>query len=606
MPKRMFPASMRWLTALSLALLAATTFAQQPDVIQERMKKDIYFLASPECEGRGVDTKGINVAADYIANQIKQAGLKPGGKDGTYWQPFTIAAGGKGAVKGDSSFTLTGPAGQTVALQFDKDFQVLPGLGSGKVESPIVFAGYGLTVPAANYDDFKDLDVKGKIVVVIRRVPRWDNEALPFAGDKNAHAGLETKIANCEKNGAAAVIVVNDRSEVADGDKFMAAGSLKLKAGIPVAQLRRGVLDTMLVSAKGTPTLDVEKDIDRDLKPRSGLITGWSGTLATTAKVASFSVKNIVGTLEGAGPLANETIVVGAHYDHLGFGLGKKGEKIYPGADDNGSGSTTIMELARRFGAIKNRQGRRLVFVWFSGEERGLLGSKHYCEDPMFPLESTAAMVNLDMVGRLKEGMNPELYAEGFDTGKGLKELLDKLNEEFGFKIVGPHKQQIYGRSDQASFYRKNVPGVFFFTDFHPDYHKTGDTPEKINVAGMAKVASLAEKLVAHLSTAPQRPEYIAGVIKAKGFTKAVAGKLNLTYDPADKSDGVLVESVVAGGAAAKGGILAGDRITAFDSTPIPNPTAYLSAVQQLRPGVAVTITVKRKDMELKLKVMPE
>jgi hypothetical protein len=364
----------------------------------------------------------------------------------------------------------------------------------------------------------------------------------------------------------------------------------------------------MLVSGKGTPLIEVEQDIDRDLKPRSGPITGWAAAFGTTAKVTSYNVKNIIGVVPGAGPLADETVVVGAHYDHLGYGLQKKGDKIYPGADDNGSGSTTVMELARRFGAQKNRQGRRLVFMWFSGEERGLLGSKHYADNPIFPLEKTAAMVNLDMVGRLKDGDNPELYAEGFDTGKGMKDLLDKLNLEFNFKIVGPHKQQIYGRSDQASFYRKGVPGMFFFTDFHPDYHKTGDTPDKINVAGMAKVASLAEKLIAQLAATQDRPEYVAGVIKAKGFggQKATAGKLGLTPDATDKGNGVLVEAVTAGGAAAKAGVMAGDRITAIDTTPIPSVSAYLTAIQALRPGTAVEITLQRSGKDMKLKVVPE
>jgi hypothetical protein len=362
----------------------------------------------------------------------------------------------------------------------------------------------------------------------------------------------------------------------------------------------------MMVAADGKKLIDIETDIDRDLKPRSAVLAGWSANMTTAVKTsAGIPAKNIIGTLEGAGPLAKETIVVGAHYDHLGL----KGKNLYAGADDNGSGSTTIMELARRFGAIKDRQGRRLVFIWFSGEEKGLLGSKHYVSDPIFPLASTAAMVNLDMVGRLKEGPNPELYAEGFDTGKGLNELLTKLNADFGFKIVGPHKQQIYGRSDQASFYTKGVPGVFFFTDFHADYHKPGDTPEKINVAGMAKVAGLAEKLVATLLTAPERPEYVAGVIKKGGGkgAKQPVGKLGITLDSEDKSDkGVLIGEVAANGPAAKAGILVGDRIKSINGTPTPTVTTYLSIGLQLRPGTAVDLVVLRKDMEMKLKVTPE
>jgi hypothetical protein len=611
MAKRSILAPWRVLTFVGvLALAAASTYAGD-DVVQARMKKDIFFLASEECEGRGVGTKGIDKAADYIVNQITQAGLKPAGKDGTWFQPFTIGKGGAPA-QGTGTITLKGPTGQTVELKAGTDYRVLNVSATGKADADVVFAGYGLSVDGAGYNDFKGIDVKGKVVVVLRRVPRWDNQAAPFGGDRDKYAGVEKRIENSELNKAAAVILVNDRSEVAGGDTFTAAAGTR-QSSIPVVQLKRGLLDTMLVSGNGTKLSEVEADIDRDLKPRSTPIKGWSANLSTTAATATAGIpcKNIIGTLEGAGPLAKETIVVGAHYDHLGFGQGKTpGKNMYPGADDNGSGSTTIMELARRFGAMKNRQGRRLVFIWFSAEERGLLGSKHYVSEPLFPLESTAAMVNLDMVGRLKEGKEPELYAEGFATGKGLNELLEKLNADFGFKIVGPHKQQIYGRSDQASFYNKGIPGMFFFTDFHADYHKPGDTPDKINVPGMAKVAGLAEKLVAYLTTVQQRPEYVAGAInkgKGGGAKKQAVGKLGVTPDAADKSDkGVLIEAVAANGPAAKGGMMAGDRIIAINGTPTPTTTAYLSIIQSLRAGTVAEVTVQRKEMELKLKITPE
>jgi hypothetical protein len=259
---------------------------------------------------------------------------------------------------------------------------------------------------------------------------------------------------------------------------------------------------------------------------------------------------------------------------------------------------------------MKDRQGRRLVFIWFSAEESGLLGSKHYAANPIYPLDKTVGMVNLDMVGRLKDVESPELYAEGFNTGKGLKDLLDKLNGDFGFKIVGPHKQGIYGRSDQASFYAKGVPGVFFFTDFHTDYHKPGDTADKINVAGMAKIAGLTEKIIAHLATTPDRPEYVPGAIaKGKGLPAGKKGgaKLSLTPDYADKAEkGVLVEAVAEGGAAAKAGIMAGDRIVSIDGKATPNVNLYTQVLTQLQPGTAVEVLILRNDKELKLKVTPE
>src|SRR5262249_44178628 len=162
---------------------------------------------------------------------------------------------------------------------------------------------------------------------------------------------------------------------------------------VPVLQLRRSMFDAMVMSAKGQSLVNLEKDIDRDLKPRSGPLTGWSATLTATLKRPVYACKNIIGVVEGSGPLANETVVIGAHYDHLGYGgfgsLAKEPavKEIHPGADDNGSGTTTIMELARRYAAMKDRKGRRLVFIFFSGEERGLKGSQHYCnKEPLYPL----------------------------------------------------------------------------------------------------------------------------------------------------------------------------------------------------------------------------
>ncbi|HEV3021180.1 MAG TPA: M28 family peptidase, partial [Pirellulales bacterium] len=497
-------------TAL-MALAAATTFAGDNGTA-ERMKKDITFLASDVCEGRGIDTQGINKAADYIADQLKQAGLKPGGKNGTYFQPFTVDDG-MSKVEDDNTFTLRGPLGQEIALKLGKDYQALPMSSGGMVSAPVVFAGYGVQAKSPDYDDFKGIDVAGKIVVVLRRVPRWDSEAAPFAADKEKFAGLEAKIATCKLNKAAAVILVNDRSEAAAGDKlsFLAGGG---PSDLPVLQLRRNVFDMILTSSTGNRLVDVEMDIDRDLKPRSGPLPGWTASLKT--KRLSYACKNIIGVLEGSGPLADETVVVGAHYDHLGFGgKGSKTKAIHPGADDNASGTTTVMELARRFGALKNRQGRRMVFMLFSGEERGLLGSRHYCnKEPLFPLENTVAMLNLDMVGRV-DAKEPKLIVQGDDSGKGFKQLIDKLNSDVGFTLERRNTE--FGRSDRASFYAKKIPVVFFFTGLHGQYHRPTDTADLVNFAGMAKVATLAEKLLAQFAGETQRPEYVQLALGGKG-----------------------------------------------------------------------------------------
>jgi len=610
MRQRPIPTPWRLLTALGIVALAVATAFGGDDAVQERMKKDLFFLASDECEGRGIDTQGINKAADYIVNELKQAGLKPGGKNGAFFQPFSVSQG-DGEVKGVNTLTLRGPGGKTIELKIDRDFKVLPLSASGTVTAPLVFAGYGLTVPSANYDDFKGIDVAGKVVVVLRRVPRWDDKAAPFGGDKEAYAGYERKIGNGELNRAAAVILVNDQSEMAAGDKFM-DGKGALAAGVPVVQLKRAQLDTMLTSGNGTPLTDLEKDIDRDLRPRSGPITGWSATLTMTVQRTTYACKNIIGVLEGSGPLAGETVVLGAHYDHLGFGgrgsLAKDENKkqIHPGADDNASGTTTVLELARRFAAIKERKGRRLVFMLFSGEERGLLGSKHYCnKEPLFPLESTVAMVNVDMVGRLKD-QEPKLWVGGVATGKGLEPLVEKLTGEFGFELK-PTKAG-YGPSDHDSFYRKKVPVLFLFTGYHEDYHRPTDIAARVNIPGMMKVAALTEKLVTHLATEAQQPEYvhIAAPVE-KGGGGPPGAKMRLIPDYSDESNkGVVVDSVVEGGPAAKGGIQPGDRIIAIKGQPTPNVNAYMATMQQQKAGVPLEVMVQRKGQEIKLTVTPE
>jgi hypothetical protein len=600
----------RVLTVLGFLVLAAATSLADDAAVQERMKKDIFFLASDECEGRGVDTKGINRAADYIVSQLQNAGLKPGGKGGSWYQPFTLSEG-TGKVEGTNTFTLRGPLGQEIELTMDKDFKVLPMSGNGQVTAPLVFAGYGIQAKSIGYDDFHDLDVAGKIVVVLRRVPRWDNDAAQFGGHKEAYAGLEAKIGNCEANKAAAIILVNDRSEAVGGDKFAAfPGGGASSGGVPTVQMRRALLDKILTSSKGISLIELEKDIDRDLKPRSGPLAGWTASLQTNLKRQTYECKNIVGVVEGSGPLANETVVIGAHYDHWGYGGAgslaedKNKKQIHPGADDNGSGTTTILEVARHFAAMKDRKGRRLVFIWFSGEERGLIGSRFYCnKEPLFPLASTVAMVNLDMVGRLNKD-EPKLKAEGVGTGKGMEELVDAVNVEF--KFVLQKKKGGNGPSDHDSFCRKDIPVLFFWTGLHADYHRPTDTADRINLAGMSKIAAMTETVVARLSTMETRPEYvhIAEPIMMGG---GIGPKMRVGIDYGDESNkGVVIETVVKDGPAAKGGLLPGDRITAINGQPTMNLNTYMAVMRQQKAGVALDVTVNRKGTEIKLKITPE
>lgn len=611
---RLFSTSRMAYSLAGLLLLSGLAAWAANDGSEARMRKDITFLASDECEGRGVDTKGINKAADYIAAEFKAAGLKTADGASGYFQLFSMS----GAAKLESPNTLVfkGPRGQELELQLDKQFQPLGLSGAGKATAPLVFAGYGAKAKEIGYDDFKDVDVAGKIVVVIRKAPRSDNSSTPFDGNRQAqHQSLTTKISNAEQAKAAGVIIVNDYDTAKGGDALIDFAYTAWGGGagnIPVVCVRRSLIDSVLQSGLGTGLRELERDIDRDLKPRSAVIEGWKASIETNVRRQKLEVKNVIGVLEGAGPLANETIVIGAHYDHLGYGgfasLAKnvKGPAIHYGADDNGSGTTTLMELARRFGAKKDREGRRLVFIAFSGEERGLLGSEHYMKNPLYPIKQTAAMVNLDMVGRLRaddKTKKDKLIVYGTGTAKTFDSMIEALNENYHFQLT--KNPGGMGPSDHSSFYMREIPVFFFFTGDHPDYHRPTDTADKINVAGMKKIADLVTDVVAQLGAVAERPQYVK--VAGGGSVGGPAGpRIGIRPDYASDKDGVLVGGVTEGGPAQKAGIKAGDLITEVGGKTAKNLTGYMTLMSAFKKGDKVPLSVVRDGQKMTITVVPE
>jgi hypothetical protein len=602
---------------LLAVLLLPLSVRGQDDPIEARMRADITYLASDECEGRGIETKGINLAAGHIAHHFAKAGLQPGGVNATFFQPFTVSIGVP-KLDNPGKVTLKGPLGQQIELKPGTDFQVFGFSGSGNVTAPLVFAGYGATAKDIGYDDYQGIDVAGKIVVALRKTPRYNSSELPFDGPrKDEHAALDRKQAVAEANRAAAVIVVNDMTESPGGDKLTNFNDLSrttTPGGIPAVHMRRSLLEMIFQSALGTSIRDVELAIDRDMKNRSAPLKGWTATVETAVNRPTTPVKNVIGVLEGNGPLAKETIVIGAHYDHLGFGgrgsLAKGGGKgqIHHGADDNGSGTTAVIELARRFGAIKDRQGRRLVFMTFSAEESGLLGSRHYCvKEPLFALEDTAAMVNLDMVGRLRPDKNTgqdRLIVEGVGSSKGFEELIDKLNPGFTFTKrpnSGPY-------SDQHSFYLKRIPVLFFWTDTHEDYHRPTDTADRINVAGMRKITDFAEKVIAHLATVEKRPEYIQVAGGGKMGTSGAPKGPRLGFMPSYDEDkkGVRIDALSAGGAAEKAGLKEGDLIVEISGKSVSSVQTYMAIMAQQKAGQAIDVVILRGEKKMTVKVTPQ
>ncbi len=611
----------RFLACLSLLGAASACPAVTPDESLARMKKDIFYLAGEECKGRGIGSEGINKAAEKVVEVFKEAHLQPGNKD-SYYQPFL--ATGRAKLGTPNAVALTLKDKDAAPLKFNDEFTVLGTSASGKVSGDLVFLGYGLSVNTDKfkYDDYAGQDVKGKVVIVLRKTPKAEQKDTPFVGDLEGVAALVNKIELAEKAGAAGIVFVNDRTFGKMDDALM---DLRRSGGtaakIPVLHAKRAVLDKLL-AAHDKKLSDIETTIDKEMKPQSMALTGCKITTEVTINREPIPCKNVVGVLPGSGPLADETIVIGAHYDHLGTSAqgslgGQAAEgQVHFGADDNASGTTALLELARRFGDMPNRFGRRIVFIAFSGEERGLLGSIHYAKEPLFPLDKTVFMLNLDMVGRAatvdEEGKKKlRLVASGTGTSDGFDKLIDVVNKKFDFKMLKTPAGS--GPSDHQSFYQKNVPVLFIHTGTHKDYHRPSDTPDKIELVGMEKIVGFCEIIAAHLATVPERPNFLATKGRWSDPTdtsnKAMAKMPRLGVMPGnyeEEGKGVLVEDVIKEGAAEAGGVKAGDFIIAIAGKPVKGIDDYMAALAAQKAGVEIEITVMRKTEKKTLKVTPK
>ena len=606
---------------------------------EARLKRDVTYLASDELEGRGPTTKGQVLATQYIADEFKKAGLKPGGVNGTYFQPFKVM-GAK--LDEPARFTVKSPSG--VEMSFPtKDASALGISGSGKAKAELVFAGYGITGeykvprpakpkddsamgdPKPNtepkedkylYDDYAGIDAAGKIVVVLRDSPRSANHYALDRQWKVRNGSLNRKIENAEKHKAAAIIIVNDHGMVGDSDDLMdfnfhaMVGS---SAKIPAFTIHRSLLQSMLAS-RGDDLARIEQDIDGTLKPHSVALTGWTADLEARVSRSNemLPLRNVIGILEGHGPLAKEIVAVGAHCDHVGYGgfgsrIGVKKPTIHHGADDNGSGSTAIMELARRLASMPNREGRTIVFMTFSGEELGLLGSRYFCNQPLFNLADWAAMINLDMVGRMsqdQESKKGKLLVEGIGSAKLWDPLLEQVNAKYDFKLA--KNPAVIPYSDHASFYSKKVPVCFFWTGYHPDYHAPSDTADKINIHDMRRIVDMTEEMVLFLTTSKDRPEFQQ--VKSQSAGRPGGNIPRLGFAPAygEEGEGVLVDAVNDGSPAAKAGIKKGDRIVEIAGKPVKNLEGYMSAMGGHKAGENLEVTVLREKKKVTLKVKPE
>ena len=560
---------------------------------EERIYADISYLASDDLKGRAAETPGLKLAADFIAKRFGELGLQTDLFDGKPFQYFEVT-GEPGASPETNQLALTKPDGTKLELALSDDFQPQAIGTNGKFDAPLVFAGYGISANEENfkYDDYEGLDVQGKAVLVIRKQPKPATDTGPFSGTQpSQYAFFTSKESNAAKHGAAALILINDAASEKDNPGALlpvsGAGNTPDGDKIPTFFVSRAMAEAWLKEA-GKSLAELEAAIDEKLQPQSFEMTGWSASGQSDVTRRKIPSMNVLGLLPGQGDLAQEYVVVGAHFDHVGMGgagsLAPGTFAIHNGADDNASGTVGLLETARRIvemtkEAPADKPRRSILFMTFSAEELGLIGSEYYVNHPRFDLAQTVAMLNLDMVGRISENI---LTVYGTGTAKEFDDLLTRSNEKLGFDIK--RQPEGVGPSDHQSFFLKGIPVYHFFSGFHPDYHRPSDDFEKINVEGISKISEMVVFLTDHIAHNPVRPT----------FLRSGSNKVRLGVRIKQGEEGVVVERVMPGGWAKKAGVEANDRILKIGDREIANREEMDQALQSYKPGDDLSVEVQR------------
>ncbi|MCL4305464.1 M20/M25/M40 family metallo-hydrolase [bacterium] len=568
---------------LLLAALATSVFANE---LADRLRTHIEYLADDAREGRGIGTKGLDDAAEYIAQQFKAIGLEPA-FDGSYFQEFEMGWG----------FAL----GEHNRLTYkDKTIDTKSGVmplgfsAAGEVTAPVLFAGYGITAPEYEYDDYENFDVKGAIVLCLRKEPGEFDSTSKFEGvNSTLHATLRTKASNAKQHGALAMLLVEGPlyADTTEEEELVAPASNEayIDCGIPVLRITRKAVSELFPEFE---LAKLQRSIDSNTQPRSLEITKDSVTMVTDLSREAVAVKNVGAVLRGG----NDVLVIGAHYDHLGYGqsgsLDEKTNVIHNGADDNASGVAGMLETMRMLKATSVNS--TVLAVAFTAEETGLGGSGHLVKHFPMDLERVRMMLNLDMVGRLNE--KDEFTVLACKSAEEFSGIVERAKEGTGLTISC--KGDGYGPSDHMNFYLAGKPVLFFFSGAHADYHKSTDDAHLINYDGAAKITELAYNVLREIDAEKSPLTYVKTSEppdQGGGSFRVWFGSIP-DYSQPDTLLGVLLSGAREGGPAAEAGIKGGDLLIRMGKVTLNNIYDFVFALRTYAPGDTVEVEYVRDD----------
>jgi hypothetical protein len=580
------------------------------------LRRTVEFLASEELAGRMTGSEGSRLAADYLAAQLQRAGLQPGGDNGTFFQEFEFSAGVR-VLPQENSLHLETKKGEATAFILEKDFRPLAFSGNSSVSGEVVFAGYGLRVPGKEgkaYDSYAGLDVKDKIVLVLRYVP--EDVSPERRADLNRYAGLRYKALIAREHGAKALLVVTGPNSPGAGELVSIASDAGMTdSAIPAAWISLRTAEAVFAAAgKDLKIIQSELDSENPHAESGFVLPGVTVKLTTAVERVRSTDRNVVGILPPSNSMAGEPpqyLLVGAHYDHLGHGevgaMKRKGEEtaIHYGADDNASGAAVVLAMAQTIAEQRKNnsdQARGIIFAFWSGEEIGIIGSSFYAEHAKAALKQIAAYLNFDMVGRLRDN---KLSIQGVGSSSGWKKLLEKRNVAAGFHLI--LQDDPYLPTDSTAFYLKEIPFINFFTGSHKDYHRPTDTVETLNYQGLERITHFASALASDLAGTTARPDFVKVERSSpSGMRDSLRVYIGSIPDYTTEISGVKLAGVRGDSPADWAGLKTGDVIVEFAGQKITNIYDYTYALDGAKIGQPVKVVVQRDGHSETFSVIPE